>query len=151
MNINKKQITIIKLTELDRLDPVNVVIEDFKLGQGQIIITCYGKAWTSYWGAMGNQTISQFFCSCDEHYIAKNIGDIKSEIYDIDQIRDDAENKNIECYRDDPWNDYEFLNVMYGGDMVDWHDSLPKKSNHEYEYLCRIIKAVQKALKHEEK
>ena len=58
-----------------------------------------------------------------------------------------AENKNIECYRDDPWNDYDFLNSMYGGDMIDWHDSLPKMPNHEYKYLCRIIKAVQTALK----
>jgi len=147
MDIENINITKLRLTNIERLDPIDVYPENFGKGQGQITITCYGKAWTAYWGGMGDQDINEFFCSCDEHYIAKNLSDIKAEVYDIEKIREDAEKKGVECYRDDPWNDYEFLNAMYGGDMMDWHDSLPKESNHEYEYLCRIIKAVQSALK----
>ena len=145
MRIESTQVTKLVLSELDRLDPVTVIAEDIGPRQGKITITCYGKAWTAYWGGMGDCTIKKFFCSCDEHYIAKNLGSISSKIYDIDAIRDEAEKKDIECWRDDPWNDYDFMERMYGSDMVDWGDKLPKKSNPDYKYLCRIIKAIQEA------
>ena len=147
MKIKKSEVTKLLLTEVDALDPITVFLEDFEPRQGKITIECYGKSWSSYWGGMGSRTISEFFCSCDEHYLAKNLSDIKSEIFDIDQIRTDAKEKGIECWRDDPWNDYEFLEEMYGSDPVNWGDSLPTTSNSDYEYLCRIIKTVQTALK----
>jgi hypothetical protein len=147
MKINITQVTKLSLTELDRLDPVTVIVEDFSEGKGQITISCYGKAWTSYWGGIGKRSVSEFFCSCDEHYIAKNLSDIDSEIYDIDAIRSQAGDRGIEVYRDDPWNDYEFLSQMYGSDPYDWHHDIPKRTNPDYQYLCRIIKAVQEGLK----
>jgi len=147
MKIEKSSITKILITDIDRLDPVSVYAEDLGPHQGKITITCYGKAWTAYWSGMGDLTISEFFVSCDEHYIANKLSDINSESFDIDAIRKDAEEKGVECWRDDPWNDYEFMKDMYGPDMVDWSDKLPKKTNHEYEYLCRIIKAVQYAFR----
>lgn len=150
MKINKRQVTALLLTELDSLDPVAVIAEDLGPNQGKITITCFGKAWTAYWGGMGTSTIAEFFCGCDERYIAKNLSDTKSSIYDIDAIRDAAEENGIECWRDDPWNDYEFMAKMYGSDMYDWSDKLPKKANPEYRYLCRIIAAVQQALKPDE-
>lgn len=146
MKIKKSEVTKLLLTEVEALDPISVFLEDFEPRQGKVTIECYGKSWSSYWGGMGDRTISEFFLSCDEHYIAKNLSDIKSEIFDIDKIRKDAELKGVECSRDDPWNDYEFLAEMYGSDPYDWLNDLPKKSNPEYVYLCRIIKAVQTAL-----
>ena len=136
------------LTDIDRLDPITVFLEDYSHGAGQITIVCYGKAWTSYWGAMGDNTIDEFFCCCDEHYIAKNLSTIDSEEYDIDAIREQAGQAGVECWRDDPWNDYEFMGAMYGPDTYDWHDSLPKMPNPDYRYLCRIIKAVQEGLQY---
>lgn len=147
MNIQKSTVTKTYLTDLDRLDPVTVYTEDFSEGCGQITILCYGQAWTSYWGGMGDNKIISFFCGCDEHYIAKNLSRIDSQVYDIDKLREDAEAAGVECYRDDPWNDYGFMDDMYGGDMYDWYDSLPKMPNPDYQYLCRIILAVQEGLK----
>jgi len=146
MKIESTQVTKLMLTDLDRLDPVAVIAEDIAPSRGRITITCYGEAWTASWGGIGCHTISQFFCSCDEHYIAKNLSDVDSQVYDIDAIREQAYIKGVDCYRDDPWNDYEFLTAMYGSDMFDWHDSLRKMKNSKYQYLCRIIKAVQEAL-----
>lgn len=146
MKIEKSKVVKLKLTGLERLDPVSVIIEDIGEGHGKIYIECFGKAWSAYWCAMGDQNISEFFCSCDEHYIAKNLSNIDSEAYDIDAIKAAAKEKGIDCWRDDPWNDYEFLTAMYGSDPIDWRDSLPKEPNPEYEYLCRIIKAVQAGL-----
>jgi hypothetical protein len=67
-------------------------------------------------------------------------------VYDVDTLQAQAAERGIDCYRDDPWNDYEFMNAMYGGDMCEWGYNLPTKTNPEYEYLCRIIKAVQEGL-----
>ena len=145
MKIEQSTVTKLYLTDLDRLDPVTVYLEDFLPGQGKITIECFGESWSSYWPAMGG-TIAQFFVSCDEHYLAKNLSRIDAEIYDLDAIRDAANENHIECVRDDPWNDLEFLTEMYGPDPADWHDSLPKMKNPGYEYLCRIIKTVQQGL-----
>jgi len=134
-------------SEIPRLDPVHVFLEDIGKGQGRITITVYGKAWSSYWGGMGDCDISEFFCSCNEQYLTEKLAPLlDSTINDIDQLRMDAEKKGVECWRDDPWNDYEFMQQMYGNDMCDWDDSLPKITNHEYSYLCRIIKGIQDGL-----
>ena len=147
MKIIKTQVTQLKVSEIERLDLINVYLEDMVAGQGRIIIECYGQSWSSFWGAMGDRNISEFFVSCDEYYLSEKLAPkIRPKIYDIDQIRKDAEKKGIECWRDDPWNDHDFLNQMYGGDMMEWSESLPKKPNFEYNYLCRIINAVKDAL-----
>ena len=146
MKIESAQVTKLTLSDLDRLDPISVITEDIANGRGKIIFECYGKAWCAYWGGMGDNTIAEFFCSCDEHYIAKNVSNVDSEVYDIDAIRKAAKAAGVECYRDDPWNDCEFMIAMYGDDMSDWHYSLPTMANHEYAYLSRVIKAVQAGL-----
>lgn len=143
--IVETQVTKLVLTELEGLDPVGVFAEDCGTGKGRITIICYSKAWTSYWGGMGDRTIREFFCSCDEHYIAKNLSAMASTVYDRDALEDQAKVKGIDIYRDDPWNDYDFMEAMFGAEMSEWQSALPEKENHEYAYLCRIIKAVQGA------
>lgn len=147
MKIIESQTNKLLLTDLDKLDPVCVYYEDYNLGQGRITITCYGDTWTTYWGSMGSNDLMSFFISCDEHYIAKKLSSIDSGVYDIDKIRADAENKGLELWRDDPWNDYDFMAEMYSPDPMESYDLLPTKPNPEYVYLCRIIKAVQAAFR----
>ena len=147
MRVETTTVTKLKISSIDALDPIGVILEDFEPRKGQITICCYGKAWTAYWGGMGGHTIAEFFTSCDEHYIANKLSNIDSQVFNIEAIRSDAKEKDIECWRDDPWNDYEFMEKMYGHDMVDWHDSLPKTINPDYKYLCLIITTVQNALK----
>ncbi len=148
MIILTSKVTKLLLTELDRLDPVTVIAEDIGPSQGKITIDCYGQSWTAYWGGMGKRNIQEFFCSCDEHYIAKNLSSIPSDVYDVDTLREQADKKGVvySC-RDEPWNDYDFMDAMYGGDAYNRVDSLPKMVNPEYDYLCRIIKTVQGAFK----
>ena len=38
------------------------------------------------------------------------------------------------------------MTEMYGDDMCEWNYLLPKTTNPDYEYLCRIIKAVKSGL-----
>jgi len=43
MKIESTQVTKLVLTELVRLDPICVIVEDLGKSQGKITITCYGS------------------------------------------------------------------------------------------------------------
>lgn len=76
MKVEAGTVTIVRITDLmesHRLDPIRVTLDDIEPGKGRINIECYGKAWASYWGAMGEQTIAQFFASCDNDYLIRNL------------------------------------------------------------------------------
>ena len=51
------------------LDQVTVYIENFEPGKGQITILCYGSAWTAYWGAMGEESLEEFFVTATADYL----------------------------------------------------------------------------------
>lgn len=74
MRIAQSTATRIELTEVPRLDPIRIYLEDYEPGRGRITISCYDAAWVGYWGAMGGRTIAQFFISCDAEYLAGNLG-----------------------------------------------------------------------------
>lgn len=83
MRIEKSAVTKIVISEVPRVDPIAIFLED--LGQhvyqyddkpshisrqGKITIECYGESWSAYWGGMGDRTVSQFFSDCSVDYIA---------------------------------------------------------------------------------
>lgn len=45
------------------LDPVTAFLEDFEPGRGQLTVVCWGRAWTHFWGAMGDGVTVSEFCS----------------------------------------------------------------------------------------
>jgi hypothetical protein len=146
-----------------QLDSVTVILEDFELGKGKIIIECYGDSWSACWGAMGGKNVATFFCSCDEHYIAKKLSGISGDVPDYEAL--EAEGKKEVCRlrrnRDltesearDLFGDAErFSNAESACDLdgsamqiifgEEWWHSIPNRPNPAYQYLCRIIKAVQ--------
>ena len=93
MKVETSQVTKVVLKELDRLDPVTIVLENYEPGKGKIIIECYGKSWSSYWGGMSGDSVEVFFCRCDEHYLAKNLAPgLNSTKEDLDGLADHARN-----------------------------------------------------------
>jgi hypothetical protein len=66
-------LTAIEIQDALNLDPILVIFRDIHLGAGEVFIRCYGAAWTSYWGAMGNRTVRQFVASCDADYLVNNL------------------------------------------------------------------------------
>lgn len=56
------------------LDPIHVYWHDFEPSKGSVTITCYGSAWTAYFGAMGGDTIRQFFARADVGYLVTKLG-----------------------------------------------------------------------------
>ena len=150
MEVTESEINKLVISGVERLDAITVILHEFvaweKNRSGTIIITCYGKAWTATWGSMGTGLI-EFFLGCDEHYIAKNLDShLEGDVVDTDKLNDMAEESGLNYGRDDPQNDHEMLAGLFGSDCSEWWYQMPKKSNHKYEYLCRIIKTVQSAL-----
>ncbi len=66
-------IRLIQIPGRNSLDPINVFVQDYELGRGRIVVTCYGQAWCGFWGAMGDRTVMQFVAACDADYVAGNM------------------------------------------------------------------------------
>lgn len=69
------QLTIIgalRAPGLGVLDPIRVLFDDLDHGRGHITIVCCGRAWTSYWGAMGTG-LADFVIYADAGYLHDNL------------------------------------------------------------------------------
>lgn len=175
MKITISSVTKLRIENVNHLDPITVVLEDIAQREGKIIIECYGKAWSAFWGGMGNRTISKFFQSCGNQYLIGYLSPgLHSIVSDYDNLdswlksglkkmreekeldRDEARDLwlEIELYCE---NTEHFLHTQTGNDMATkcfgeewWHD-LPTRENHEYLYLSRIVDEVKRALEMYEK
>jgi hypothetical protein len=168
MKVLQEAIRKLMVTDVQGLDPVSIYLEDNGAGQGKITVTCFNESWTARWGGMGNRTVAEFVRSCDNQYLAKNLSKIPSEIDDVGRIpkdlikiilekrkRTDLTAEQARDYYDradglrhfDPselLNQHDLFYDLYG---EEWWHCIPKKSNPDYEYLCRIITTVKEALK----
>lgn len=140
MNIQRQQVDRLLFSGIKGLDPIAVILIDHSKGQGSIIITCFGKAWTTFWAGMGDRCVSDFVLSCDEYYLAKNLSDVSSSEIDYESI-----GRRI-------GNDVDVTTMAYfDAELVaeygaDWRMNLPTKTSDDYLYLRRIINAVQQGL-----
>ncbi|WOB24789.1 MULTISPECIES: hypothetical protein [Xanthomonas] len=66
-------IRFIEIPSRNNLDPINVFVQDYELGRGRIVVTCYGQAWCGFWRAMGDCSVMQFVASCEADYVAGNM------------------------------------------------------------------------------
>ncbi|EKF9218945.1 hypothetical protein O1B63_002280 [Vibrio cholerae] len=174
MKIEQSTAIKLRITEVESLDPITVFLEDYAAGKGKIVIECYGKSWSSYWGAMGDGNIAQFFCSCGEHYLISNLcGSISFEEPDYDAFLPLAREHILGRRRSnligsslaralfdiEDWEEYA-PEHSYDSYKCPAHESkeefeyldfgsitVPTKVPHEYAYMVRIVKAVQNALK----
>lgn len=69
--------TVLLLEEIpasDGLDSIQVYWRDVGEGQGHVTITCWGCAWTCYFGGMSGKTTRQFFGAVSVDYMAGKLG-----------------------------------------------------------------------------
>lgn len=173
MKVSQSNIQQLVITEVASLDPVKVMIENIKPGVGNITITCFGKSWTSYWGAMSGMTIQEFFLSCNNSYLINcldrgissvidgedndaNIDFVKKEICTLRRGRELSREEARECWEEAEGSndvkekccnfclDSPLLKVF--GDEP-WYAGWPTVPNPDYEYLERIVQAVREAIK----
>lgn len=115
---------------------------------------------------MGDRTISEFFCSCDQHYLANNLSGIDSYITDFEGLADHARKHVCKMRRvhdftkDEARRLFDRCENLEGVENLDaaapamsdvfgpeWWYAMPNKANPDYEYLCRIIRCVQEGLR----
>lgn len=194
MKIETKQVTRLLISDLMRepfkLDPVTVYLEDLGLQEdtdrisrrGKIIIECYGKLWSAYWGAMGDRTLSQFVCGESDQYL---IGCLAPQLHESkfsgSALAQMARKAVLDCRRGKTakhfmysldkedaarlWSEIEDLEgIEHESDCWSYNELLTKlfgdewfhtaqdatEPNRDYEYLQRIVAAVQAALRTEE-
>lgn len=168
MKIEQSYVRQLKLTDVPSLDPIDVMLEDFEPGKGRITIRCYTESWTAYWGAMSGRTVSDFFCSCDNGYIASYLaGGLNQLITDCEAIEEHIRRRVIELRRAgdlekadardlyDEAGSGKFVSIdslwhwRRAGEILgeEWWHAMPQRQNPKYLYLCRVIDAVREGLK----
>jgi len=147
MKISVSETTRVYINDVDRLDPITVFLEDFMAGQGRITIVCFGQAWTAFWGGMGDSNITNFFTrSGNEYIISKLSPQLKAVEYDENKLDEMADAIGEDSVTDLVSQDYDLLSKLFGNDMMEWDDKIPKMPNPDYDYLDRIVTAVKEAL-----
>ena len=68
MKIEESLIKQIKVSDIERLDPIIIIVEDVACGKANVTIKCFDKSWTSYWGAMGG-SVKDFFSRVNVGYL----------------------------------------------------------------------------------
>ncbi len=68
MKIEHKLVKSIKVSELDSLDSIEILISEYGEGAADVTIKCYGESWTSYWGSMGGN-VKEFFTRTNVSYL----------------------------------------------------------------------------------
>lgn len=173
MKITESKVKQLTISGLERLDPIRVIMEDFGQGRGMITITCFGEAWSNYWGAMGEGalgeyvTIAEFFGFCSVDYLAGKLKNgLEENLCDEQALEDGCRKEVLKLRResdidmeearvlwneidwadfDQPWqNNSDLFHKIFGDDW--WH-ALPQRPNPEYVHLCRIVGAVKDGLK----
>ncbi|WP_152965071.1 hypothetical protein [Comamonas testosteroni] len=177
MKVETGTVTILRISEVPHLDPIRVTLDDIGPGQGRINIECYGKAWASYWGAMGKDSIAEFFVSCSNDYLIGNLSvGLDSSRPSGDALERDA--KRVIRHRRKGIGEWKFspLTADAAEDLMnrvhelsdcdsegamwalsgllseiygeDWrHLATCNEPNPEWNYLERICDAVREALK----
>ncbi len=64
----------IEIALANGLDAIQVFWVNVGFSQGHVVITCWGSAWTAYFGGMSGQTIQEFFASADTPYLVTKLG-----------------------------------------------------------------------------
>src|SRR6266536_1660800 len=62
------------IPEGNGLDRIEVFWVDYEPSRGSVTITCWGSAWTVYFGVMSGRTIRKFFADCSTDYLVTKLG-----------------------------------------------------------------------------
>lgn len=131
-----------KIIGADRLDTINLYIENFGPGQGRIVVECFGQAWSHYWSHMGeDMTIETFLPTCEPDYVARKLYAGHEREPDFDEIsRKTGESITHECEM------IEYEEEMSAAFGQDWRMDHPTRLKSDYVYLKRIVRTIKEAL-----
>lgn len=147
MKITKEKVIRYRLTEIKGLDPIDVIVENYEIGQGKIIIECFGESWSHYWGGMGKSNIEQFFQACDKYYLAGKLSRINEHETDWGKINEDSVKSGLGKINEGDGYSKEATDILIKLYGEDWRFDLPQKTTTNREYLWRIVETIKEAFK----
>lgn len=71
--VNVRAFEISDVQDSDRLDPIQVFLQDIGPRSGRIVVECYGQAWSAYFGGAGDEGIHEFLRRVDSHYLTNKM------------------------------------------------------------------------------
>lgn len=175
MEIKRTVVEKIRIEDINashRLDPVEVIIENYGEGAGKILISCWGESWTGYWGSMGG-TVEEFFQRVSNDYLINKMSDYQSMVPDIERDGDYLKSLVIKERRAgnitrfeaiNAWNHIEIFSpdrhslcyaqtpeeLKFIGELCEpWELNWPKTESPKYAYLERILDLVREVIKPE--
>lgn len=172
LKITVTSVTKILIVGADRLDPITVFLEDIANGNGKITVSCFGKSWTAHWAAMGeNTTVAQFFIRSNAQYIIGYFSpSLRAGQYSAEKTAIKSRQAVLKLRREEELNadqarelfdrcsvieQMETIDSLhsYHNDLMteihgdDWWYCVGEEPNPDYQYLKRIVEAVQYGLK----
>ena len=129
MEVKKKEVEQLKITQLLDLDPITVYMDEWeKEGkyQGRITIVCYDTILSYYWGSMG-EPLKEFFCNTNAEYL-------------LGKFIQNSYSSYCPVATTGSYNDHGVWSEQEACVMIDMADT-------QKEYIIKIIKTVQEALK----
>lgn len=142
LSVVQSEIKELIITGADNLDPITVILKDISKGKGKIIVECYGKSWSAYWGGMGNNTIAEFFSGCDSEYIIGYFSPhMKRFEFDAEAFRLEAQ-KAIVRHRRNNWSERAVAREVY--DLEDWSEYMPEHTYDEFKKPCDFFMSDSK-------
>lgn len=131
MKYTKQQVEVIKINDIENLDPITVYIDEqkdneYNKNMGRITIICYDTVLSYFWGSMGS-SIKEFFCEADTGYL-------------INKFEQTARRS---------FNPYAVTGFY--DENGEWQEeeatvAVEMQKSHR-EYLCRIIEVVKEVFK----
>lgn len=164
MKIETSTVTKLLISDVPSLDPITVFLEEMPVYRGELIVKCYGRSWSAYWGSMGS-TLTEFLQQANTDYIAGKLHHGEIDIIDKEGLETQLKRTVLKRRFDRDLTSREAYDLMYkietsdfdhpfhldSAMMVeligeDWHVCLPTTIHPDLAYLMRIIDAVKAAV-----
>ena len=165
MKIEVSQVKKVLITGIQDTDPITVILENYVLGKGKIIIQSQSMAVANYWPGMGDKTIEQFFSAAPDDYLMSKLFSGIDFIEDFcgfpnvvkaaiikKRLSGDLDKDKAREYYDDVkdaiWDSEDDLDVSAMQEIIgdEWWLAIPKIRSPEYERLLKKVKIVKQAL-----
>lgn len=166
MKISTQLVEKLTISDVEHLDPINVIFEDYGPKRGKVTIEVYGDAWSYFWSNTGRETIKEFFATAGEDYLVSKLSIGINPTVDDDSseslqkaakayILKDRREGNISKYvakerwwtaenlSDGIHENAEDLQEIFGDE---WYYDIPQRPNVKYNHLLRIVKTIQQAI-----
>lgn len=74
------------ITDVQALDPITLIYENFGSNRGQIIVKCYDKVWSAFWGGMGCDDVLDFVRKTGNEYLVDRLAPYGTKKKDLDYL-----------------------------------------------------------------